>query len=429
MSRSSELMAAARAVIPGGVNSPVRAFGAVGGEPPFIRRGEGPFMEDEDGNRYLDLVGSWGALLLGHAHPAIKAAAIAAVHAGSSFGAPTAAEVHFARKVVERVPGLEKIRAVSSGTEATMHAVRLARGFTGRDRIIKMEGCYHGAHDAMLVKAGSGVATFGLPGSPGVPADVAGNTLIAPFNDAAAVAALFKEHPGEIAAVMLEPVAGNMGCIPPREGYLQALRELCDANGALLVLDEVMTGFRVDRHCAIGLYGVIPDLACFGKVVGGGFPLAVFGGRAEVMDHLAPVGSVYQAGTLSGNPVAVAAGMAALDALTPEVYAHLDALGDRLEARLQPHLAGHGCSMHRVGAMITVFFRPEVPWSFDEVKECDFDAFARFFRASLADGVYLPASQYEAMFLNAALTLDQIDKIADVLIGAMERAVDGADRG
>ena len=427
MSRSSELLAAAREVIPGGVNSPVRAFGAVGGEPPFIRRGEGAWMEDEDGNRYLDLVVSWGALILGHAHPGVMQAAIDAVRSGSSFGAPTEAEVSFARKVIERVPGLEKVRAVSSGTEATMHAVRLARGYTGRDRIIKMEGCYHGAHDAMLVKAGSGVATFGLPGSPGVPAQVAGNTLLAAFNDVDAVAAQLEAHPGEVAAVVLEPIAGNMGCIPPKPGYLQALRELCDAHGALLILDEVMTGFRVDRHCAIGLYGVTPDLACFGKVVGGGFPLAVFGGRAEVMDHLAPVGSVYQAGTLSGNPVAVAAGSAALDALTPEVYAHLDALGDRLEARLRPHLAAHGCSVHRVGAMLTVFFRPEVPWSFAEVTECDFEAFGRFFRHALANGVYLPASQYEAMFLNAALTIDEIDRIADVLVAAMTvaRTTDG----
>ncbi|MFT4621491.1 MAG: glutamate-1-semialdehyde 2,1-aminomutase [Myxococcota bacterium] len=425
MSRSSDLLARARQLIPGGVNSPVRAFAAVGGDPPFIRRGEGAEIEDEDGNRYLDLVGSWGALLLGHAHPAVVAAAVDAVRSGSSFGAPTAGEVAFAEAVVDRVPGLAKVRAVSSGTEATMHAIRLARGFTGRDRIIKMEGCYHGAHDAMLVKAGSGVATFGHPGSPGVPAVVAGNTLLAPFNDADAVGALFEAYPGEIAAVMLEPVAGNMGTIPPRAGYLQALRALCDAHGALLILDEVMTGFRVHRNCSPGLYGVEGDLSCYGKVVGGGFPLAVFGGRADVMDHLAPDGPVYQAGTLSGNPVAVAAGRAALEALTPEVYAHLDRLGDRLEAHLRPQLAEFGCSLHRVGAMFTVFFRPTAPWSFSEVGECDFDAFARYFRAAQAEGVYLPPSQYEAAFLNAAMTTEQIDRIAEVLIRAARSATAG----
>jgi glutamate-1-semialdehyde 2,1-aminomutase len=288
-----------------------------------------------------------------------------------------------------------------------------------------MEGCYHGAHDAMLVKAGSGVATFGHPGSPGVPAVVAGNTLLAPFNDADAVGALFEAYPGEIAAVMLEPVAGNMGTIPPRAGYLQALRALCDAHGALLILDEVMTGFRVHRNCSPGLYGVEGDLSCYGKVVGGGFPLAVFGGRADVMDHLAPDGPVYQAGTLSGNPVAVAAGRAALEALTPEVYAHLDRLGDRLEAHLRPQLAEFGCSLHRVGAMFTVFFRPTAPWSFSEVGECDFDAFARYFRAAQAEGVYLPPSQYEAAFLNAAMTTEQIDRIAEVLIRAARSATAG----
>lgn len=402
MSRSSRLLEEARQVIPGGVNSPVRAFAAVGGEPPFIARGEGPWIYDEDGHEYVDLVSSWGALTLGHAHPAVVEAVCTAAQAGSSFGAPTAREIQFAEALRDRVPSIDKVRLCSSGTEATMHAIRLARGFTGRDRIVKMDGHYHGAHDAVLVSAGSGVATLGIPGSPGVPAGAAQNTTVVPFNDAQAVADLFAADPDGIAAVILEPVAGNMGCIPPEPGYLEALRDLCTTHGALLIFDEVMTGFRVHRQSAQGLFGVTPDLTTLGKVIGGGFPLAAFGGRADVMDHLAPVGPVYQAGTLSGNPVAVAAGLATLELLTDEVYDHLETLGAQLEEALRGPVAYHGLSMNRVGAMFTVFFRETAPTTYAEARTCDLDAFATFFNAALAGGVYLPPSQFEAAFFGAA---------------------------
>ena len=415
-------------MIPGGVNSPVRAFGAVGGDPPFISRGEGNEIIDADGHRYLDLVGSWGPLILGHADHAVLGATMAAASRGSSFGAPTEGEVDLAEEIAARVPSIEKVRLCSSGTEATMHAIRLARAATGRDRILKMEGCYHGAHDGMLVKAGSGVATFSggqattEPGSPGVPAAVAELTSVAPFNDSDAVEALLEAHPGEFAAVILEPVAGNMGCIPPQPGYLQALRDLCDKHGALLVLDEVMTGFRVARGCAQERYGVKPDLTCLGKVVGGGYPLAAFGGRADLMDHLAPVGSAYQGGTLSGNPVAVAAGLATLRQLHDGVYERLEAIGAALEKALAPAVEYHGASMSRVGSMFTIFFRDTAPVRFNEVQECDLDAFGRFFRAALSGGVYLPPSQYEAAFLSARLSEEEVGRLADGLTSALVAA-------
>ncbi|MCB9683406.1 MAG: glutamate-1-semialdehyde 2,1-aminomutase, partial [Alphaproteobacteria bacterium] len=354
-SRSARLLERALNVIPGGVNSPVRAFNAVGGSPPFIARGEGAELIDEDGHRYLDLVGSWGALLLGHSHPAVLGAAMAAAARGSSFGAPTEGEVMLAEALVERVPSIEKVRLCSSGTEATMHAIRLARGYTGRDKVIKLDGCYHGAHDAMLVKAGSGVATFAVPGSPGIPEAVAANTLVAPFNDLDAIEDLLDAH-DDVAAVILEPIAGNMGCIPPVDGYLQGLRDLCTDRGVVLIFDEVMTGFRVHQGCAQALYGVTPDLTTLGKICGGGYPLAAFGGKREIMDHLAPNGPVYQAGTLSGNPVAVAAGLATLQLLDEAVYARVDRLGRALEKALKPSLNYHGCSMTRVGSMFTIFF-------------------------------------------------------------------------
>jgi len=422
MSQSTRLLERACAVIPGGVNSPVRAFRAVGGDPPFIARGEGAEIVDVDGHRYVDLVCSWGALLLGHADHVVLGAAMAAAARGSSFGAPTEAEIALAEWICERIPSVEMVRCVSSGTEATMHALRLARGATGRDRIVKIEGCYHGAHDAMLVQAGSGVATFGVPGSPGVPAAVAESTLLAPFNDLEAVAALFERHGDEIAALILEPVAGNMGCIPPREGYLEGLREITSQHGALLIFDEVMTGFRVGPTCAQGRYGITPDLTCFGKIVGGGYPLAMFGGRADLMRQLAPVGTVYQAGTLSGNPVAVAAGLATLTQLNDDVYAHIEAIGESLESQLRPALTYHGCSMHRVGGMFTIFFREQAPYSFDEVKTCDMEAFGRFFRAALNGGVYLPPSQYEAAFLSHALTEDQVASVVGGITAALVAA-------
>lgn len=425
MSQSARLLQRALEVIPGGVNSPVRAFGAVGGEPPFIERGDGVEIIDVDGHRYLDLVCSWGALLLGHADTAVLGAAMSAASRGSSFGAPTELEVELAELIVDRVPSIEKVRLVSSGTEATMHAVRLARGATGRDKVIKFEGCYHGAHDAMLVKAGSGVATFSAgraatePGSPGVPRAVAENTLVAPFNDLDAVEALLKSFGDDVAAVILEPVAGNMGCIPPLDGFLEGLRELCDEYGALLIFDEVMTGFRVARGCAQERFGVTPDLTTLGKVVGGGYPLAAFGGRADLMNRLAPMGEVYQAGTLSGNPVAAAAGIATLRQLDHGTYAHLESLGQRLEARLADAVAYHGCSMHRVGSMITIFMCEDAPTDFQGVLACDLDAFATFFRSALAGGVYLPPSQFEAAFLSARMTPEQIDRIADGITAAL----------
>jgi glutamate-1-semialdehyde 2,1-aminomutase len=428
VSRSSKLLSRAQAVIPGGVNSPVRAYKAVGGDPPFIARGEGSEIIDVDGHHYVDLVLSWGPLILGHADTQVLGAAIAAASRGSSFGAPTEAEIELAEEIVARVPSVEKVRLVSSGTEATMHALRLARAATRRDLVIKMEGCFHGAHDVMLVKAGSGVATLSAgkattePGSPGVPSSVAELTLVAPFNDAGAVEALLTANPGRVAAVILEPVAGNMGLVAPKPGYLQAMRELCTKHGALLVFDEVMTGFRLARGGAQERYGITPDLTCMGKVLGGGYPLAAFGGPASLMDKLAPLGPVYQAGTLSGNPVAVAAGLATLRQLDDAAYMQLESIASRIEEGLSQAVAYHGCSFARVGSMFTLFFRPTAPTNFSEVQECDLEGFSRFFRAALNGGVYLPASQYEAAFLSARTTSDEVQRIIDGLQAALVAA-------
>jgi glutamate-1-semialdehyde 2,1-aminomutase len=428
VSRSSKLLERAQAVIPGGVNSPVRAFTAVGGDPPFIARGEGNTLIDVDGHRYVDLVLSWGPLILGHADTTVLGAAMAAASRGSSFGAPTEGEIELAEEIVSRVPSIEKVRLVSSGTEATMHVLRLARGATGRDLVIKMEGCFHGAHDSMLVKAGSGVATFSggaattEPGSPGVPQATAALTVVVPYNDLDAVRVALEANRDRVAAVVVEPVAGNMGLVAPRAGYLQGLRRLCTEHGALLVFDEVMTGFRLARGGAQELYGVTPDLTCLGKVVGGGYPLAAFGGAAALMDRLAPLGPIYQAGTLSGNPVAVAAGLATLRQLDAAVYQRLETIGARIEAGLSAALSYHGCSLARVGSMFTVFFRPEAPTDFTEVRQCDLDAFSRFFRAALNGGVYLPASQFESAFLSARMTDDEVDRVVDALNSALVAA-------
>jgi glutamate-1-semialdehyde 2,1-aminomutase len=386
------------------VNSPVRAFRAVGGHPPFAARGEGATLTDEDGVRRLDFVGSWGALLLGHAPPPVVAAAIEAVRTGSSFGAPTAREVEWAERLCARLPWVERVRLCSSGSEATAHALRLARGATGRDLVIKFDGCYHGAHDAVLVGAGSGGLTLGVPDSAGVPRAVAALTRVLPYNDVAAVDRCFAQEGDAIAAVIVEPVAGNMGTVAPRPGFLEALRERTTASGALLVVDEVMTGFRVGPQGAQGRYGVIGDLTCLGKIVGGGFPLAAFGGRADLMDRLAPLGPVYQAGTLSGNPVAVAAGIATLDLLDDAVYARVEEIGRALEEGLAAPLRAAGASMSRVGGMFTIWFRPTPPNDLAEAKTCDTGAFARFFGAALDAGLYLPPSQFEAAFLSAAMT-------------------------
>lgn len=422
MSRSSRLLEEALTVIPGGVNSPVRAFGAVGGEPPFIARGQGDFIYDVDGHEYVDLVSSWGALIAGHAHHDVVSAVTGAAMRGSSFGAPTEGEIRLAEAIVDRMPSIDKVRLVNSGTEATMHAIRLARGFTGRDKIVKMDGCYHGAHDSVLVAAGSGLATFAIPGSAGVPASTAGHTLVTPFNDLEAVEAVFKQHGDDIACIIVEPVAGNMGCIPPVPGYLEGLREICTRYGALLIFDEVMTGFRVARGGAQELFGINPDLTTMGKVVGGGFPLAAFGGRADIMDHLSPLGPVYQGGTLSGNPVAVAAGLASLALLDDVAYNALEYSGARIESALAGALNYHGCSFARVGSMFTVFFRPEAPKNFDEAKTCDLDTFATFFSAALAGGVYMPPSQFEAAFFSYTLRGRTLDAACEGLTSALVAA-------
>jgi len=412
-------MERARKVIPGGVNSPVRAYQAVGGEPPVIARGDGAVLIDEDGHRYIDCVCSWGALVFGHGQHHVLGAITQAAALGTSFGAPTQRETHLAEMIVQRVPSVEKVRLCSSGTEATMHALRLARGVTGRDLIVKMDGCYHGAHDAVLVGAGSGVATFGIPGSPGIPESVASQTVVVPFNDLDAIAKVFAQHGDKIAAVILEPVAGNMGCIPPVDGYLQGLSDLTKHHGSILIFDEVMCGFRVAAGGAQERYGVTPDLTTMGKIVGGGLPLAAFGGRADLMDHLAPLGPIYQAGTLSGNPIAVAAALATLDQLTPAVYGRMEEIGAKVQAGLSKALAYHGCSMHRVGSMWTIFFRPEVPIHMAQVKECDVDRFSRFFRGALSAGIYLPASQYEAVFMSAILSNAMVDDLISGLQAAL----------
>jgi len=416
-STSSDLLAEARRHIPGGVNSPVRAFAAVEGDPPFIDRGEGPHIIDVDGHRYLDLVGSWGPLILGHCDPDVVSAIEAAARKGSSFGAPTEGEVRFAQELCAAHPCLDMVRLCSSGTEATMHAIRLARGFTGRDHVVKLDGCYHGAHDAMLVAAGSGVVTFAQPGSPGVPAAVAGLTLTAPFGDLGAVEQHLIDH--DVAAVILEPVPGNMGCLPPVPGYLDGLRRITRAHGALLIIDEVMTGFRLALGGACERLAIDADIVTLGKICGGGLPLAAFGGRREIMERLSPSGPVYQAGTLSGNPLAVAAGRATLAKLSPELYARLEVLGSRLDAGIRPAVEEAGASMNRMGSMFTIFFRPTPPTHFEEVKECDMGRFGKFHRNALNEGVYLPPSQYEAAFLPVVLSDAQCDEIVTALKSAL----------
>ncbi len=406
---STALMDRAVRVIPGGVNSPVRAFRSVGGEPLFIRRGHGCRIEDVDGNEYIDYVGSWGPLILGHGHPGVRDAVVAALENGTSFGAATEGEVLFAEELCARVPGMDSVRLVNSGTEATMSALRLARGFTGRDTVIKFDGCYHGHSDGLLVAAGSGAETLGVPDSPGVPAGIAGLTLSLPYNDLEAVRAAFSSS--DVAAVIVEPVAGNMGCVPPDPGFLEGLRDLCTRRGALLIVDEVMTGFRVAAGGAQERFEVVGDLVCLGKVIGGGLPAAAYGGRRDVMEHMAPAGPVYQAGTLSGNPLAVAAGRAMLRDLTPAVYARLEEAGARLEAGLTDAIAaaGGGARVQRVGAMYAVYFRDAPVRSLEDARTCDVDRFGRVFHALLQRGVYVAPSAYEAGFLSAAHDAAAID--------------------
>jgi glutamate-1-semialdehyde 2,1-aminomutase len=408
---SEQLFRQAQKHIPGGVNSPVRAFKGVGGTPVFFHSASGAYLHDEDDNRYIDYVGSWGPMILGHNHPQVIAAVQAAVQNGLSFGAPTATEVAMADKVCELVPSMDMVRMVNSGTEATMSAIRLARGYTGRDKIIKFEGCYHGHVDSLLVKAGSGA--MGIPGSPGVPAAVTGDTLVLDYNDAASVETAFQEYGDQIAAVIVEPVAGNMNCVPPTKAFLQALRQHCDDHGSVLIFDEVMTGFRVALGGAQALYDVTPDMTTLGKIIGGGMPVGAFGGKRAIMEHLAPLGPVYQAGTLSGNPVAMAAGLTTLNLLSePGFHQALTEKTTRLLDGLTEaaHAEGVAFTTAQAGAMFGLFFTDQSRISsFAEVMTCDSERFNRFFHAMLDQGVYLAPSAFEAGFVSAAHSDEDID--------------------
>jgi glutamate-1-semialdehyde 2,1-aminomutase len=422
---SEALFERACAVIPGGVNSPVRAFRAVGGGPVFIARAKGARLYAEGGAEYIDYVGSWGPAILGHAHPDVVRAVQAAAEGGLSFGAPTQLEVRFAERIRSIYPSIAKVRCVSSGTEATMSAIRAARGFTRRDVIVKFEGCYHGHADHLLVKAGSGLATFGVPDSAGVPAGTAKTTVTLPFNDRAALEAAFATRGAEIAAVIVEPVVGNMGCVPPQPGFLEAIIDTCRAAGAVSIFDEVMTGCRLALGGAQERFGLRPDMTALGKVIGGGMPLAAYGGREDIMNCIAPLGPVYQAGTLSGNPLAVSAGLATLDHLTPELYAKLESLGAALEEGLRDAARSSGvpACVQRVGSMITLFFREGPVASWADAGASDTKRFAAWHRGMLARGVYWPPSQFEAAFLSGAHTDEDI---ARTVAGAREAMAEAA---
>lgn len=399
-------------LMPGGVNSPVRAFGSVNMDPIFIDHGKGAMMTDIDGNEYIDYVLSWGPLIVGHSHPKVVEAIQKQAAKGSSFGTSTLQENELAKLVQERVPSIEMIRMTSSGTEATMSALRLARGYTGRNIIMKFEGCYHGHNDSLLIKAGSGVATLGLPDSPGVPESIAKNTVTCAYNDLETVREVFKQHGEDIAAIIVEPVAGNMGVVPPQEGFLEGLREVTKEYGALLIFDEVMTGFRVGYNCAQGYFGVEPDLTCLGKVIGGGLPVGAFGGKREIMERIAPAGDVYQAGTLSGNPLAMTAGIETLKQLTPESYDHFVKLGDMLEEGFREAATKYNIphTVNRAGSMIGYFFTNEDVTNYDKARTSDLELFADYYRLMAEEGIYLPPSQFEGMFLSTAHTEEHIEK-------------------
>ena len=413
LSRSEALFAEAQRYIPGGVNSPVRSFRAVGGTPPFIARGQGSHVWDVDGNEYIDYLGSWGPLVLGHAHPAVVEALRRTAEGGTSFGAPVEGEVELARLVCDAFPSVEMVRLVNSGTEACMSAIRLARAFTGRDKIIKFAGCYHGHADGLLVRAGSGAMTHGIPTSAGVPESYATETLVADFNDLSSVEAYFESFPGQIAGIIVEPVAGNMGVVPPADGFLQGLLDITNANDALLIFDEVITGFRVGPHGAQGLYGVTPDITTMGKIIGGGLPVGAYGGRREIMERVAPLGDMYQAGTLSGNPLAVSAGIATLTELkAPGVYERIDALAQRLTEGLagvfqRAEIPG---TINRVGSMFTGFMNPGPVNSLEQVESSDAELYGRYFHEMLERGVYIAPSQFEAGFVSTAHTEADIDQ-------------------
>lgn len=400
-------------MIPGGVNSPVRAFKSVGMSPVFVQRGEGSRIFDEDGNDYIDYICSWGPLILGHAHPAVVEAVTAAAARGTSFGTPTVMETQLAQLVTQRVPGMETVRMVNSGTEATMSALRLARAYTKRNKILKFEGCYHGHTDSLLIKAGSGVATLGLPDSPGVPENTGQHTLTVPYNDLDSTRVAFQKFGHDIAAVIVEPVAGNMGVVPPEPGFLEGLRRLTRHYGSLLIFDEVMTGFRVDYHCAQGLFGIEPDLTTLGKVIGGGLPVGAYGGKREIMEMVAPDGPVYQAGTLSGNPLAMAAGYTTLQEMgKPGAYEQLEQRAIRLEEGLNQNAEQAGIPHHinRIGSMICLFFTDERVISYEQAKQADTDLFARYFRGMMEQGISLPPSQFEGMFISTAHTEEDIER-------------------
>ncbi len=415
ISKSKALFEKAQHVIPGGVNSPVRAFKAVGGDPIFVKSAKGAYMYDEDNNRYIELINSWGPMILGHGNELIEEAVSEALKNSLSFGAPTAKEVQMAELITEMVPSIEKVRMVNSGTEATMSAIRVARGYTGKDKIIKFEGCYHGHGDSFLIAAGSGMATMGTPNSPGVTKGTAKDTLTAPFNDLEALKALIEKNKGEVAALIVEPVAGNMGCVLPNEGYLQGLRTICDKENIVLIFDEVMTGFRLSKAGAQGIYGIKPDLTTLGKIIGGGMPVGAYGGKKEIMDYVSPQGPVYQAGTLSGNPIAMSAGLAILNYLNTheEVYQQIEQSGKYLAKELGAinEAMGKNFTINQIGSMISIFFTETQVTDFETAKTSDTTLFGQYFQGMLAEGVYLPPAQFESWFLSTALTGIDLEEI------------------
>ncbi len=422
MSHFDNLYAEAQKYIPGGVNSPVRAFKQVGGAPIFFKKGEGPYIYDEEGKKYIDYVGSWGPMIVGHAHPEVIDAVIETAKNGLSFGAPTVFETELAKRVIEIIPSMDSVRMVSSGTEATMSAIRLARGYTGRDKIIKFEGCYHGHSDSLLVKAGSGLLTFAEPSSPGVPADLTQHTLVLEYNNIDDLNAAFEKYGDTIACVIVEPVAGNMNCIPPVKGFLEAIRQNCTDHGAVFIMDEVMTGFRVHKHSAQGLYNITPDLSTFGKVIGGGMPVGAFGGKQEIMDHLSPNGAVYQAGTLSGNPVAMAAGLKTLELVSKEgFYDELKAKTDYLIEGINKVFEKNGktISTNHVCGMFGLFFTDRKVESYKDAMSSDIEFFKKFYHGMLNEGIYLAPSAFEAGFVSNAHSYDDLD----ATINAMDRVL------
>ncbi len=426
---SKSLFAKARKFIPGGVNSPVRAFKAVGGNPIFIHRADGPYIYDEDGNQYIEFINSWGPMILGHNHPLVREAVIKAMENGTSFGAPTAREVEMAELITQMVPSVEKVRMVNSGTEATMSAIRVARGYTGKDKFIKFEGNYHGHGDSFLIAAGSGAITMGNPDSPGVTKGTARDTLLAPYNDLEKVKQVVEANRGEVAAIIIEPVAGNMGCVLPEPGFLEGLRSLCDQEAIVLIFDEVMTGFRLAQGGAQQYLGVIPDMTTMGKIIGGGMPVGAYGGRKEIMDFVSPEGPVYQAGTLSGNPIAMAAGLAILNHLhhTPEIYETLEQTGSKIVNGIKDSLQSLGLpfTVNHIGSMYSLFFTANKVTDFESAKTCDTVAFGKYFQEMLKRGIYLAPSQYESLFLSTALKDTHIDQFLTANEEALKVVVSG----